>query len=144
VTSIEKVWHAIGGRKVFSKKPASFVDLLPLARAGFPFAALEATAIALGRSLDATAEVINIPRRTMYLRKEQRRLHPDESDRVLRLALALTEAEETLGSREKATRWLARPNRALGGESPEALLATEYGARLVRDELNRIEHGVFA
>jgi putative toxin-antitoxin system antitoxin component (TIGR02293 family) len=73
-----------------------------------------------------------------------KRLQPEESDRVLRLALVISDADEVLGSREKAQRWLSKPNRALGGETPESLLATEYGAQLVREELSRIEHGVFA
>lgn len=141
--TIEAVWQALGGEKVFSR-PSSALGFLPLAKKGFPFAALEATASTLGRSVEATAKVINIPTRTIYARKHAKRLSHEESARVLRLALVLAAAEDVLGSREKARRWLSKPNRALGGKVPEALLADEYGAELVREELSRIEYGVFA
>ena len=142
--SVDRVWQALGGKSVLGARPASSLAFVPMARAGFPFAALEATAGSLGRSVEATAKVINIPQRTIYVRKLAKRLQPEESDRVLRLAIVIAEAEEVLGSREKAQRWLSKPSRALGGETPESLLATEYGAQLVREELSRIEHGVLA
>ena len=53
-------------------------------------------------------------------------------------------AEETLGSRQKAARWLSAPNRALDGKSPERILETSEGAHRVRDLLRRISHGVFS
>jgi putative toxin-antitoxin system antitoxin component (TIGR02293 family) len=142
--SVDKVWQALGGKKVLGARPTSALAFVPMARIGFPFGALEATAGSLGRSVEATAKVINIPQRTMYSRKSTNRLNPDESDRVLRLALVIAEADDVLGSREKTQRWLSKPSRALGGQTPESLLVTEYGAQLVREELSRIEHGVFA
>jgi putative toxin-antitoxin system antitoxin component (TIGR02293 family) len=142
--SVDKVWRALGGKNVLGARPTSALAFVPMARAGFPFAALEATAGSLGRSVEATAKVIDIPQRTIYVRKLAKRLRPEESDRVLRLAIVIAEAEEVLGSREKAHRWLSKPSRALGGETPESLLATEYGAQLVREELSRIENGVLA
>ena len=142
--SVEKVWQTLGGKKVLGARPASALAFVPMARDGFPFAALEATAGSLGRSVEATAKVINIAQRTIYLRKQNNRLRPEESDRVLRLALVIADAEDVLGSREKAQRWLSKPSRALANKTPESLLATEYGAQLVREELSRIEHGVFA
>ena len=53
-------------------------------------------------------------------------------------------AEETLGSRQKAARWLRAPNRALGGEPPVNLLNTASGVRRIKDLLRRISHGVFS
>ena len=142
--TVEKVWQALGGRKVLGTRPASALAFVPMARKGFPFATLEATAGSLGRSVEATAKIISIPQRTIYLRKQTNRLQPEESDRVLRLALVIADAEEVLGSREKAQRWLTKPSRALANKTPESLLVTEYGAQLVREELSRIENGVFA
>jgi putative toxin-antitoxin system antitoxin component (TIGR02293 family) len=53
-------------------------------------------------------------------------------------------AEESLGSREKAARWLKRPNRALGNAIPLAHLDTDPGVRQVEDLLGRISHGVYS
>ncbi len=51
-------------------------------------------------------------------------------------------AVEALGTSDKATKWLATPNRAIGGKAPEALLVTDNGVRMVLQLLGRIEHGV--
>jgi len=46
-----------------------------------------------------------------------------------------------LGGHERATRWLKRPNRALGGLAPVAAIDTELGARQVENILGRIAYG---
>jgi putative toxin-antitoxin system antitoxin component (TIGR02293 family) len=46
-----------------------------------------------------------------------------------------------IGDGPKATRWLRRPNRALGGSAPLALVDTELGARTVENILGRIAYG---
>jgi putative toxin-antitoxin system antitoxin component (TIGR02293 family) len=44
-------------------------------------------------------------------------------------------------NQETATRWLKRPNRALGGAAPLDLIDTELGARSVENVLGRIAYG---
>jgi putative toxin-antitoxin system antitoxin component (TIGR02293 family) len=73
-----------------------------------------------------------------------KRLSPQLSDRLYRLARVFTLAETALGDREAARGWLQRPQPGLGGKVPRELLATEAGAREVEDLLGRIEHGVLA
>lgn len=41
-------------------------------------------------------------------------------------------------------RWLAMPNKALGGKKPLDLLDTELGAKQVEQILGRIESGVYS
>ncbi|SMF95784.1 Protein of unknown function [Methylomagnum ishizawai] len=48
-----------------------------------------------------------------------------ESDRLGRI---LAHAKRVLGARDKASEWLHRPNRALDGTTPLALLDTDNGA----------------
>lgn len=88
--------------------------------------------------------VLAIPLRTLTRRKAERRLRPEESDRLVRLARILAQAVDVLGSTEKASQWLQRPNRALGGETPLSLLDTDLGSRQVEEVLGRIEHGVYS
>ncbi len=66
---------------------------------------------------------------------------PKEAVRLTRVFAA---AKQVLGSEDKARRWMLKPSRALGGETPLHLLDTDIGANAVFDELGRIEHGVFA
>jgi putative toxin-antitoxin system antitoxin component (TIGR02293 family) len=47
-----------------------------------------------------------------------------------------------LGSEDKASAWLRRPNRALDNELPIRLLDTDVGARQIEDLLGRIAHGL--
>ena len=56
----------------------------------------------------------------------------------------ISRAQDALGSREKALRWLMKSNRALAGEVPLTLLASDAGALAVERVLGRIEHGVLA
>ena len=82
--------------------------------------------------------------RTLARRKKERRLRADESDRLLRLARVAAVAEDVLGTREHAGRWLQKPNRALGDVTPLDLLDTDLGAEEIVSILGRIEHGVYS
>jgi putative toxin-antitoxin system antitoxin component (TIGR02293 family) len=76
--------------------------------------------------------------------KERRKLSPAESDRLARVVRIIARAEEALGDRGKAHRWLRKANRALAGKRPLDLLASDAGARMVERILGRIEHGVYS
>ena len=45
---------------------------------------------------------------------------------------------------ERLNAWLETPNVALGSNKPKDLLDSNFGTQLVNDELDRIEHGIFA
>ncbi|MGB9461150.1 MAG: MbcA/ParS/Xre antitoxin family protein [Candidatus Acidiferrum sp.] len=53
-------------------------------------------------------------------------------------------AVSALESKDNARRWLERPLRELGSQTPLQLAATEPGSREVERVLGRIEHGIFA
>jgi putative toxin-antitoxin system antitoxin component (TIGR02293 family) len=92
---------------------------------------------------DLTA-LLRVPPRTLARRKRARRFQADESDRLFRIGRIAAQAEQVLGSREKASAWLRQPNRALGGAVPLRQLDTDLGAREVEDVLLRIAHGVYS
>lgn len=50
-------------------------------------------------------------------------------------------AEEALGDRQKAQRWMTKANRALGGVAPASLLDSPDGIEQVLAVLLRIENG---
>jgi putative toxin-antitoxin system antitoxin component (TIGR02293 family) len=98
----------------------------------------------LGFSNDEIYRIV-APRRTLARRKEKNeRLSVVESDRVLRLKSVIEFAEAVFGDAEKAHHWLREPCRALDKSIPIELLETEAGANLVRDEIGRIQYGMFA
>lgn len=55
-----------------------------------------------------------------------------------------TLAERVFGSTAKADAWLSRPNPGLSGQQPLEMLKDELGAAVVREMLERIDHGIFA
>ena len=134
----------LGGPKVLRAGVRSELDLVQAVRDGLPVAALDALVALGGLSSDEATQLV-IPRRTLAHRRKRRQpLSVEESDRLARVARAIALAEETMQDPAKAHAWLRRANRALGGERPLDLLATEGGARLVEQTLGRIAHGVFS
>lgn len=140
MSNLQQVVALLGIRRVVRTQ----LEMRPLVRRGLPYRAMERVAKELDLSVDETAKAIGLAGRTMARRKAAKILDASESERVVRLARALTRAADVLGSREKARAWIRKPNRALHGEQPLALLDTDIGTQAVDDVLTRIEHGVFS
>jgi putative toxin-antitoxin system antitoxin component (TIGR02293 family) len=138
-----EVVQVLGGPGVLKKVNAE-EDLRDRVRAGLPYESLEALRVALGLSLKDLSVVLGVPERTLARRRRERRLRPDESDRLVRLARIAAYAEEVLGGRAKAADWLRTPNRALGNAPPVARLDTDLGTRQTEAVLGRIAHGVYS
>ena len=99
--------------------------------------------LALGFNRSEINEVV-IPSRTLQHRRSRReKLSIEESDRVLRITRALSAAEATYGSRERALGWLRRPIPRLGNRTPLSLLTTGSGTRIVEEALIQIDEGMF-
>ncbi len=85
-----------------------------------------------------------IPLRTLqHRRSKHEQLTVAESDRVVRLIRALSEAEVVYGSREAALAWFRTPNARLDDRTPLTLLNTDTGTRLVEQLLVQIDDGMF-
>jgi putative toxin-antitoxin system antitoxin component (TIGR02293 family) len=144
MVTAKRIAATLGGTRALKHKTVTIEQLQTQLRSGLPYAALEA--VASGFQIDTAdlVAVLHVPLRTLARRKREKRLHADESDRLFRLGRIAALAEDVLGSREKATRWLHQPNRALGHAVPLRQLDTEVGARQVEDLLLRIAHGVYS
>ena len=144
MTATAAIYETLGGPRVLRQDTPGLTELGEQVRRGLPYAALDAVIGQLDLSREQVASALHLPMRTLARRKTERRLHPDESDRLFRLARIAAQAGEVLGSTEKAAHWLQASNRALGGRVPLALLDTDAGAREVEEVLGRIEHGVYS
>lgn len=85
-----------------------------------------------------------IPKATLARRRAraERRLSPQESDRIARLAALWTFAVDVWGSDEGAQRFLREPHQLLDGRIPsDVAVETEIGARAVEDILGRLKYG---
>lgn len=134
----------LGGEPVLKQTIRTDLELVGALREGLPHGAVDALLRGGGISADELYQLV-IPRRTLSLRRQQRQpLTADESDRLARVARILALADETFGDEAKAHRWLRKPNRALDGQVPLEMIATEAGARVVEQALGRIAHGIVA
>lgn len=138
------VAEALGGKKVLKRQVRSDLDLLAAIQRGLPTRAVEEV---LRSGLFEPSEVYElvVARRTLAHRKEKRQpLSPEQSDRLTRVVRVADLAEDALGNRQKAARWLRKPNRSIQGKRPIDLLKSDIGARMVERALGRIEHGVYS
>jgi putative toxin-antitoxin system antitoxin component (TIGR02293 family) len=111
---------------------------------GLQFNSVERLRQEMDLSAKDMAELLQIKFRTFLRRKEEGRLHPDESDRVIRASRLFGRALDLFdGNAEAAKSWLLGPQRALGGAVPLEIARTEVGAREVERLIGRLEHGVF-
>jgi putative toxin-antitoxin system antitoxin component (TIGR02293 family) len=110
---------------------------------GLSYEALERLRRALDLPLSRFGELIRIPPRTLARRREAKRLQPEESDRLLRLAKIVGLAIQLFeGGLEEARAWLLTPQQALGNAIPLQFAANEVGAREVENLIGRLEHGI--
>jgi putative toxin-antitoxin system antitoxin component (TIGR02293 family) len=136
-------FEKLGGEKLTGVDVRSEADFIELLGRGLP---LEALSELTKESLSAEeVEKLIIPRRTLSHRKARNQpLSRAESERALRVASILAQAEQTFANKGKARAWLRRQTSALGGRRPIDLLDCEPGARLVEQLLYRIGHGIAA
>lgn len=81
--------------------------------------------------------------RTLARRREEARLHPEESDRLIRAARVFSRALDLFGGDLPSARgWFLRPQPALGGATPLDYAASELGSREVENLIGRLEHGI--
>jgi putative toxin-antitoxin system antitoxin component (TIGR02293 family) len=144
MSNTEAIISLWGGSTILGCIVHSENELIPLLRQGLPFSALERLMDAFALSREEITDVLNLPARTLSRRKQSQRLAADESDRLYRFSRVLTHAEGVLGTRQKATLWLHRPNSALNGAVPLGLLDTDIGANQVDEILGRLEYGIFS
>lgn len=89
------------------------------------------------------ATLLDTDRKTVANRMKARRDLPTEDvERMTRYMRVYMQAGRLFRTSGGAHRWMTSNSEALGGVSPQSLLKTGEGVRLVLDELGRIEHGL--
>jgi putative toxin-antitoxin system antitoxin component (TIGR02293 family) len=119
-------------------------QLIEVIRLGLPMQELEALQASLKMPMDNLAPKLGISIATLHRRKQQGRLQPEESDRVLRFARLMGKAVAVFGNEKDAREWLSSPQFGLGGAIPLDYAQTEVGAREVENLLGRIDYGVYS
>jgi putative toxin-antitoxin system antitoxin component (TIGR02293 family) len=124
-------------------RPQNPITIFKRVEKGLAFQAFVRLQRNTGLSAGELADAVAIKPRTLHRRKQQGRLDPEESDRLLRVSRIFGRALELFeGDAEAARQWLATPQGGLRGERPMVLARTDLGAREVEALVERLEHGV--
>lgn len=134
----------LGGEKEIGHPIKTTSDFIEVIRKGLKYESLETFVSEMGLSREKVIKALALVPRTIARRKSGTRLTIAESDRLYRLVYIAAKAEEVLGSKEKASKWLVTANRALNNAMPLELLDTDEGSRQVASILGRLEYGVFS
>ena len=130
--------------KLIGVEAKNALDLVKHVEKGLSFTVVEALQQQMKLPAREMSRLLDIKLRTYLRRKEEGRLQPSESDRVLRTSRLFARATDLFdGNADAARDWLMSPQRALGGAVPVDIAKTEVGAREIENIIGRLEHGVF-
>lgn len=138
----KRVISLLGGVRVLHPRPTGRLGWIPIIRQGLPFRAVESLGSHIGATNAELAEMLGISSRILARRKQAGFLSPQESERLVRVARAIAQAEETFEDLGKGLTWLRTPVVVIGGTTPISLLDTETGGELVLRTLANITHGL--
>ncbi|HET9096647.1 MAG TPA: antitoxin Xre-like helix-turn-helix domain-containing protein, partial [Candidatus Baltobacteraceae bacterium] len=128
-------------REILAGAPRSDNQIINAVTGGLPASALD-DLLEAGLELAEIARVVGVSERTLQRKRGTAgTLDVAESDRTVRLARILAQADRYIGEHGKALRWLRTRNWALGDRVPLDLLATEPGVEMVRQSLVTIAYG---
>lgn len=119
----------------------SDLDFSRLAREGLDLDSVSVLA-KLGYPNNDLAWIITQQTMTSRIRRKQK-LTFEESVKVIRVARLTARAKLTFGDSKKAIRWLRKSKTELGGMTPLQAMQDEFGARAVRELLERVDSGFY-
>jgi putative toxin-antitoxin system antitoxin component (TIGR02293 family) len=140
-TVLQFVVEQLGGKSALGRTPRTETELQSAIREGFPQPVVGEVMRAGGLTLKEVSTILDLSPRSLQRRRHEGRLARYESDRLYRLARIIALAKMYIGDPDTAMRWLRRPNRTLGGNTPLEVIDTELGARAVENVLGRIAYG---
>ena len=133
----------LGGYGVLKHKIRNNFDLAFLAENGVPKAAIQHLADSAGLDVKELISLLPVTPRNLLRYEDTDLLSNVVSDHLISLADVISVGTRVLG-REYFLEWLHSNILALGNEKPIQYLRTHAGIEVVKTELGRIEHGIFA
>ena len=96
-------------------------------------------------SLSEWSYFLHISDRTMQrYQKEDKTFDQLQSEKIFEIVLIYRMGVQVFGSSDAFNIWLHTKNMVLGNVNPKDLMDSSFGISLIKDELHRIEHGIFA
>ena len=123
--------------------PQSEFDLAEIVEKGIP---TESVAFLRdsGLTFSEVSEIVISPRTLKHRKARGENLSNEETERAVRVARMLSQAEQVFGSHDKALLWLRTADERLNNRTPLSMLPTEAGGRVVESMLWQIDDGIYA
>jgi putative toxin-antitoxin system antitoxin component (TIGR02293 family) len=90
------------------------------------------------------AKLLGVTRATLINKKKNEKFNASLSEKILSLADLYSYGFEVFGDEELFNRWMAKPNKAIGGEIPHNIIDNQYGRDEVKNIIGRIAYGVYS
>jgi putative toxin-antitoxin system antitoxin component (TIGR02293 family) len=133
----------LGGYGVLKHTVKDNFDLAFLAENGVPKAAIQHLADSVGLDVKELIALLPVTPRNLLRYEDTDLLSNVVSDHLISLADLMSIGTRVLG-KEYFLDWLNSKILSLSNEKPIYFLRTHAGIELVKTELGRIEHGIFA
>ncbi|HVS96833.1 MAG TPA: antitoxin Xre/MbcA/ParS toxin-binding domain-containing protein [Puia sp.] len=124
--------------------PSTYFDIIRLIDNGVPKSSVDHFSDSLSIPMTSIAPLLNMSYKTLTRKKKNERFDSIVSSQIFEIACTYAKAFEVFKDRDKVTRWFNKPNKALNGQHPFALLHTATGTKLVNQVLGRIQEGVYS
>ena len=124
--------------------PKGAGSLIALIKSGITRKSLDDLIFATGLSLSEMADCMHLSERTLRNYTASTHLGPDPSERAIEIAQLYEQGKETFGSLESFKKYMDAPVLALGNKKPKSFLDTSVGIHFLKEELGRIQQGIFA
>lgn len=131
-------------------KPYKFVDddtfdLTNMVREGVPFPYFTKLSNQIQLGIEEWSSYLHLSERTIQrYKKENKSFDPLYAERILQIELLYKKGIKVFGIADNFYTWMDSISVALGGIKPKEMLDTLFGINAINDELDRIEHGIFA
>ncbi|GLU52295.1 antitoxin Xre/MbcA/ParS toxin-binding domain-containing protein [Dyadobacter frigoris] len=133
----------LGGYNVLQHSVKNDFDLAYLAENGIPKVAIQHLADSAGLELKDVISLLPVTPRNLQRYEDKDLLSNVVSDHLIALADLFSVGTRVLG-KDYFLDWMNSKILALGNVKPMQFLRTHAGIELIKTELGRIEHGIFA
>jgi putative toxin-antitoxin system antitoxin component (TIGR02293 family) len=93
---------------------------------------------------DQLAEALAVTRATLINKKGLEKFSSTISEKIVSLADIYSFGYEVFEDEQKFNAWVFKPNQALGGQPPYALLNNQFGREEIKNLIGRIAYGVYS
>lgn len=90
------------------------------------------------------AKALSVTRATLINKKRGEKFNSGLSEKILGMADLYSYGFEVFENEDLFNQWMARPNKALGGQVPYDLIDNQFGREEVKNLIGRIDYGIYS